>query len=354
MNRDIASLLKNPASFLSAAAGDGICISSRIRLSRNLAQMPFPIAADEACTARISELVSDACRKSAALGGKKCLCFSMGSLDELERQFLLERHLASPELIENRHNSVLAVSKDEHCSVMINEEDHLRIQVLMAGSQLEKCWEKVSALEGELANELAFAWDDQLGYLTECPSNVGTGMRASVMLHLPGLVMTEQIQPTIHGINKLGLAVRGVYGEGSDNTGRLYQVSNQVTLGESEETIMEQLSAVIRQLVEYERRARRMLMEKDRFALLDHVGRAFGLLQNCYKLGETEAAEALSALRLGCDMGLFQHLKKTTVNELFMELGAGHLQMRSGLVLPEAECSVLRAKLCRTKLREKE
>ena len=354
MNRNIALLLKNQASFLSAASGDGICISTRIRLSRNLDQMPFPIAAGEEISERITECVTSACCRSTVLGGKKCLCFSMGELDELERQFLLERHLASNELIENRHNSALAVSRDEHSSVMINEEDHLRIQVLMPGFQLEKCWEKVSSLETELAEVLTFAWDDQLGYLTECPSNVGTGMRASVMLHLPGLVMTEQIQPTIHGINKLGLAVRGVYGEGSDNTGRLYQVSNQVTLGEREESIMEQLSAVIRQLVEYERRARRMLMEKDRFALLDHVGRAFGLLHNSYKLGPNEAAEALSALRLGCDMGLFQHLKKSTVNELFMELGAGHLQMRSGLVLPEAEQAVLRAQICRTKLREKE
>ena len=351
MNKEITRLLKNQVPFLSVASPDGICISSRIRLSRNLADFPFPIAADEASAATVAQLVSEACRAASTLGSP--LIFKMSELDELERALLLERHLASTELIGKGRESALAVSSDELCSVMINEEDHLRIQTIMPGFQLEECWAKVSRLDDELGRTLNFAWDDDLGYLTECPTNMGTGMRSSVMLHLPGLVMTDQIQATIHGINKLGLAVRGIFGEGSENTGRLYQVSNQITLGESEENIIEQLTAVIRQLVEYERRARRALMEKDRFALLDHVGRAFGLLQNSYKLTASEAAEALSAVRLGVDLGLFQHLQIATVNELFTELDPGHLQMRSGLVLPEAEQAVLRAKLFRTKLRER-
>ena len=277
----------------------------------------------------------------------------MEKLEELEKQFLLERRLASNELIKSSIPSALAVSGDESCSVMVNEEDHLRLQVLAPGFDLENCWRKISALDDELGGELEFAWSDELGYLTACPTNVGTGMRASVMLHLPGLVMTNQIDATIHGIRKLSMAVRGIFGEGSDNAGRLYQVSNQITLGESEENIIEQLSAVIRQLVEYERRARRALIEKDRFAILDHVGRAFGLLHNSYKLSVPEAVEALSAVRFGVDLGMFQHLKITTVNELFLELNPGHLQLRSSLALPESEQAVLRAKLFREKLRER-
>ena len=349
MNQNIVRFLKNPASFLTASSSDGICISSRIRLSRNLAELPFPTCASKESAAQVAAAVSSGCCAVSAFQEQGCF-FDITQLDELERQFLLERRLASSELINSSISPALAVSGDERCSVMINEEDHLRIQALMPGFQLEECWKKVSALDDELAASLDFAWSDDLGYLTACPTNVGTGMRASVMLHLPGLVMTEQILPTIHGINKLGLAVRGIYGEGSDNTGRLYQVSNQVTLGESEANIIEQLSAVIGQIVEYERRARRALMEQDRFALLDHVGRAFGMLQCCYKLSADEAAEALSALRLGVDMGLFKKLKIATVNELFMELNPGHLQMRSGLALPEAELDVLRAKLFRSKL----
>ena len=354
MNQQLSSLLKNPASFLTdSAAGDGICISSRIRLSRNLEGRPFPTAAGAESSGEIVNEIKAACRNSGAVDCPECFFWEIASLDELERQFLLERRLASSELINSGIAAALAVSGDEHCSVMINEEDHLRMQALYPGFQLAECWEKVSHIDDELGAQLPFAWSDELGYLTACPTNVGTGMRASVMLHLPGLVISDQIAATVHGIGKLGMAVRGIFGEGSDNAGRLFQISNQITLGEREESIIEQLSAVINQLVEYERRARHVLLEKDRFALLDHVGRSFGLLQNSYKLPVAEAVEALSAVRLGVDLGLFQHLTINTVNELFLELNPGHLQMRSGLALPEDEQSVLRAKLFRTRLRER-
>ncbi|MBQ9753279.1 MAG: ATP--guanido phosphotransferase [Lentisphaeria bacterium] len=353
MNQEIKRLLQNPASFLVPGTGDGIAISSRIRLSRNLSCLPYPIAAGKESAARVIREAEEGCSRSKTMGRRKGLFLKMDDLDELEKLLLLERRLASNELLKSPVPSALAVSSDEKVSVMINEEDHLRLQVLTPGFELATCWKKVNTLDNELGSVMEFAWNDELGYLTECPTNVGTGMRASVMLHLPGLVMSGQIDPTIHGIRKLGLAVRGICGEGSKNTGNLYQVSNQITLGESEENIIEQLSAVIRQLIEYERRARRALLDRDRFALLDHVGRAFGLLQNSYKLSADEAIEALSALRTGVDLGLFQHLSSATVNELFLELGAGHLQMRAGLALPDPEQEVLRAKLFRSKLRER-
>lgn len=351
MNQAIAHLLQTPASFLGSASGDGIAVSSRIRLSRNLAAMPFPAASEKEGAERVIREVSIACGSSKSM--KESLFFEMSKLDELERLFLLERRLASNELIKSPIPSALVTANDGRSSVMINEEDHLRIQSIEPGFNLEQCWKNVNLLDDELASQIEFAWSEELGYLTECPTNVGTGMRASVMLHLPGLVMTDQIDATVNGIRKLSMAVRGIYGEGSDNSGRLFQVSNQITLGESEEAIIEQLSAVIRQLIEYERRARRALLERDRFALLDHVGRAYGLLQNSYKLSVSEAVEALSALRLGVDLGLFKNLQINTINELFLELNPGHLQMRSSLALPEAEQAVLRAKLFRSKLREK-
>lgn len=353
MNQAIKQLLQNNASFLSPVSTDGIAISSRIRLSRNLAHLPFPIASDKENAMRVIFELSEFCSHSQSLGAPDCHFLEIEKLDDWEKLLLLERRLASNELIKSKIPSALAVSSDESTSIMINEEDHLRLQVLKPGFDLESCWKKVSGLDDELGRELEFAWSDELGYLTECPTNLGTGMRASVMLHLPGLVMTDQIEPTIHGIRKLGLAVRGIYGEGSDNSGRLFQVSNQVTLGESEECIIEQLSAVIRQLVEYERRARHTLLDQDRFSLLDHVGRAFGVLQNSYKLSTEDAVEALSALRLGVDIGLFKHLTIAAVNQLFLELNPGHLQMRSALALPESEQEILRAKLFREKLRER-
>ena len=353
MNPGIERVLKNPASFLTSNHSDGVSISSRIRLSRNLKGYPFPTSATAESAAESLEEIRLACSHAESIGCPECLFFDMAELNDLEKLLLTERRQASLALLESKLPSAVAVSGDESCAVMINEEDQIRMQTLKPGFQLEECWSCVNKLDDELSGELEYAWSDDLGYLTACPTNVGTGMRASVMLHLPGLVITDQIDATVHGINKLGLAVRGIYGEGSGNLGRLYQVSNQSTLGESEGSIIEQLSGVIRQLIEYERQARKKLLVQDRFTLLDHVGRSFGILQNSYKLSVPEALESLSGIRLGVELGLFQHLKIDTVNELFMELNPGHLQLRSGLALPESELDVLRAKLFRSKLRER-
>lgn len=353
MNPGITTILKNPASFLTSSGSDGVAISSRIRLSRNLAGVPFPAAATVESAATVLEEVRYAVLHSPMLNSPKPLFFEISQLDEIEKQLLSERRLVSRELLESKIPSAVAVSSDESCAVMINEEDQIRMQCLQPGFELKQCWQSISRLDDELGKDLEYAWEENLGYLTSCPTNVGTGMRASVMLHLPGLVMTDQIGATVHGIGKLGLAVRGICGEGSDNLGSLYQISNQATLGECEENIVEQLSAVIRQVIEYERKARKNLLVHDRFTLLDHVGRSFGILQNSYKLSVSEALESLSGIRLGVELGLFKHIKTDTVNELFMELNPGHLQLRSALALPESELDLLRAKLFRSKLREK-
>ncbi len=233
---------------------------------------------------------------------------------------------------------------------MINEEDLLRIQVLKPGGQLDATWEEINRIDDLLASKLDFAFDDRLGYLTACPTNVGTGMRASVMLHLPGLMITDQIAGTIRGVNKLGLAVRGIFGEGSDNRGNLYQISNQSTLGESEAQIILNLKNVLYRLFDQEHRAREMLLARDRFALLDHVGRSYGVLKYSYKLSSDEVLNCLSGLRLGIDLGLFNSVKIHQVNELFIATASGHLQKQAGGELSSEECDIRRAALCRQSL----
>ena len=225
------------------------------------------------------------------------------------------------------------------------------VAIMVPGLQLESAWRVIDDLDNQLATRLSYAFDDRLGYLTCCPTNVGTGMRASVMLHLPGLVLTGQIAPTIQGINKLNLAVRGIGGEGTDNRGNLFQVSNQSTLGESEAQILERLNTVIGQLVAHEKSARQLLLQRDQFSLLDHVGRSYGTLRHSYKLSSEEAINCLSGVRVGVDLGMFSALDIHTVNELFIGTGAAHLQKSAGRILNAVERDVSRAALCREKLK---
>ena len=349
MNSDlIQRLLASPVSFLADSGPDeDIAISSRIRLARNLRDLPFPCAAGPQEMEQVCQLVRAAARSSGTLGCPDCLEFRIGELSATDREILLERRLASRELIGNLTGGCLLVKGDGSCSVMVNEEDQLRIQVLAPGFQLEKVWNKINALDNELGKELAYAFDEQLGYLTCCPTNVGTGMRASVMLHLPGLVMTGKINATIHGINKLNLAVRGIFGEGSENQGNLFQVSNQITLGDNEEHIIEELSKVIRQLINYEKAARIHLMEHDQASLLDHVGRSYGILRHSYKLSAKEALNCLSGLRTGVDLGLFNNVDIHRVNQMFLTIHPAHLQKSAGRNLSAAERDVFRASYCR-------
>jgi len=352
MNPGIKRLLKNPASFLTDVPDNPVCISTRVRLSRNIGDLPFPAAATPECARQIIRDVREAAENSTVLGCPECSSFLLEELDPLEREILLERRLASREFIEQTAPAALIVrGGDENCAVMINEEDQLRMQVLLPGEQLDAAWKLMNRLDDELGEKLAFAYDEKLGYLTACPTNLGTGLRASVMLHLPGLSISGQIAATVHGIGKLGLAVRGIFGEGTGNSGNLYQVSNQSTLGESEENIIANLKPVIRQLADQELRARQALLEQDRYALLDHVGRAYGVLTNSYRLGTDEALNSLSGVRLGVDLGLFKKVDVHLVNELFLELNAAHLQARAGMLLPESECNIRRSELFRKKLK---
>lgn len=354
MNDSMKVLLDRPVSFLddTGPAGD-IAISTRVRLARNLAGHTFPCAADVSEKQKTGEIISSAIRDNRILDFNSVHSeFIPSELDDTARNLLVERRLASSEFISAPFDGkYLLVCPEERCSIMVNEEDQIRMQSIRPGYQLQEVFKEINHIDDQLSQYLPYAFDEQLGFLTSCPTNVGTGMRASVMLHLPGLVLTGQITPTIHGISKLHLAVRGIFGEGSDNRGNLFQISNQSTLGESEENILSTLSAVIDQLILHEKRARQTLLKDDRYAVLDYVGRAYGVLRHSYKLSGEEALKSLSGVRLGVDLGMFNAIDISKVNELFIATGAAHLQMLAGRELSSDERDIRRAQLCREKLK---
>ena len=351
----IEDLLARPVSFLdnTASSGDGIAISSRVRLARNLAHHRFPCSADAAEKQEICQMAASAVRDNKILDfDGECSEFELALLDETERGVLLERRLASSEFISgDPAGKMLMVCPKERCSIMINEEDQIRMQSIRPGFQLPEVYEEISGIDDALSMQLDYAFDEQLGYLTSCPTNVGTGMRASVMLHLPGLVLSGQIAPTIHGINKLHLAARGIFGEGSENLGNLFQISNQSTLGESEEKSINDLASVIEQIICHEKRARQTLLENDRFSLLDYVGRAYGTLRHSYKLTGAEALTSLSGVRLGVELGLFNAIDLAKVNDLFIATGQAHLQKNAGHQLNSNARDIVRAQICRERLK---
>ena len=245
----------------------------------------------------------------------------------------------------------LVLNRDETLCFMINEEDHLRMQALCPGLQLRQAWATVDAADSALEKKLNYAFSPELGYLTACPTNLGTGIRVSAMLHLPGLVLAEQINPIIQSVNKLGLAVRGLYGEGTEALGNIFQVSNQMTLGESDSAIVERLQKVLNQIIEHEENARASLLEKQPKMVYNHVGRAYGILANAHSISSKETMNLLSLMRLGADAGLFPGVDRSQVDELFILTQPAHLQKQHSEKLSAEERDLLRADMLRERLR---
>jgi len=277
---------------------------------------------------------------------------AMDNLTNLDKQILVERHLISREHAAKSVGSGLVVNREETFSVMINEEDHLRMQALRPGLQLRQAWTAIDAFDSELERKLSYAFDNELGYLTACPTNLGTGIRVSAMLHLPGLVLGEQINPIIQSVNKLGLAVRGLYGEGTEALGNVFQVSNQMTLGESESMIVERLEKVLSQIIEHEENARQTLLEKKPKVVFNHIGRAYGILANAHSISSKETMNLLSLMRLGVDMGLFPGADRALVDELFLITQPAHLQKQLSDKLSAEERDLLRADMVRERLKD--
>jgi protein arginine kinase len=264
----------------------------------------------------------------------------------------VERHLVSREHAAKGAGSGLVLSKDEALCVMINEEDHLRMQALLPGLQIRQAWAAIDDVDTRLEKKLDYAFSSRLGYLTACPTNLGTGIRVSAMLHLPGLVLGEQINPIIQAVNKLGLAVRGLYGEGTEALGNVFQVSNQMTLGEAEPEIVERLSKVVAQLIEHESNARQSLLEKKPKMVFNHIGRAYGILANAHSISSKETMNLLSLMKLGVDLGAFPELENRLVDEMFIVTQPAHVQRQAAEKLDAEQRDIVRADLLRDRLRK--
>src|SRR5437870_195050 len=329
---------------------DRIVMSSRVRLARNLKDAAFPGWAKKPERVRVLEIIRPAVAALPEM--KDAFAESMDNLSTLDKQVLVERHLISREHAAKSSGSGLVLNRDETLSVMINEEDHMRMQALRPGLQIRNAWNSINQVDSELEKKLDYAFNPDLGYLTACPTNIGTGIRVSAMLHLPGLVLVEQINPIITSVNKLGLAVRGLYGEGTEALGNVFQVSNQMTLGESESAIVERLEKVLAQLIEHEENARGTLLEKKPKMVYKHIGRAYGIWANANSISSKETVNLLSLMRLGVDVGLFPGVDRSLVDELFILTQPAHLQKQHTEKLSAEERDLLRADMVRDRLRQ--
>jgi protein arginine kinase len=327
---------------------DRIVMSSRVRLARNVRNFPFPGWAKKQDRVKSLESILPAVTgvKQMADGFAE----SMDNLTALDKQILVERHLVSREHAARSSGSGVVLNRDETFCVMINEEDHLRMQALMPGLQIKQAWQALDALDSALEKKLEFAFNSELGYLTACPTNLGTGIRVSAMLHLPGLVLAEQINQIIQSVNKLNLAVRGLYGEGTEALGNVFQVSNQMTLGETETAIVQRLEKVLSQIIEHEENARSLLLEKKPKMVYNHIGRAYGILANAHSVSSKEAMNLLSLLRLGEEIGMLPGTDRGLIDELFIVTQPAHLQKQHTGKLSAEERDLLRADMLRERL----
>jgi len=344
-----STLIKNPANWMTGGQAEhGAVLTSRIRLARNLRRHPFPGWAKREERAAALELIQPAVEALPAM--KDAFSQELGALSPVQKQVLVERHLISREHAARGEGSAAVIERRQTFSLMINEEDHLRMQAIRPGLQLSAAFSALSALDSELEESLDFAFDPTLGYLTTCPTNLGTGLRASAMLHLPALVLSDQIGQVLQAVSKIGLAVRGLYGEGTESLGNLYQVSNQSTLGESEETIIRRLERVIAEVALHEQNARGKLIEDDPGMVADKIGRAYGILRHAYSIESKEALNLLSLLRFGGILGFFPSETVICCDTLLMDIQPAHLQLHAGRKLPPEERDVIRAEIVRSRL----
>jgi protein arginine kinase len=342
-------LLSNTSEWLKGTGPNSeIVISSRIRLARNLDKLPFSHWANKKQSKETQDTIEKAVLGIDYL--KKLQVFELAELDNVDKQFLIERHLMSYEHAQKTDSKAVIIDEEEVIAIMVNEEDHIRCQVMQSGLNLFEAWNIINKIDDSLNKELSFAFSSDWGYLTACPTNTGTGMRGSVMLHLPALVMTKQINQVLAAIAKLSFTTRGLYGEGTQATGNLFQISNQVSLGLSENEIVDNLNGLIRQIIEQENQARQALATHNRSMLEDKVNRSYGILKSAHIINSQETIELLSLLRMGSDLGLVKDINRRTINELFIITQPAHLQKIENKKLSSQERDLKRAELIRSKL----
>ncbi|MEO3947949.1 protein arginine kinase [Gorillibacterium sp. CAU 1737] len=329
-----------------------IVLSSRIRLARNMRGYPFPMLATNQQARDVLDKATEVLENEELNELGDFTLVPLADISDLEKKVLVEKHLISPNLANESRGGAVILSENESISIMVNEEDHLRIQCLTSGFQIREAWDMANRIDDILESQLNYAFDERRGYLTSCPTNVGTGLRASVMIHLPALVMMQQINRILSAVTQVGLVVRGIYGEGSDASGNLFQISNQITLGQSEEEILNNLYSVVQQIIEHERAARERLQEDTPHRLADRIQRSFGILSHAVILDSKEAMQRLSDVRLGIDLGLLSGIEKKTLNELLVATQPGFLQKQSGELLTPEYRDIRRAELIRERVQE--
>ena len=350
MSLDLSLLPDGGVAWLDASgASSDIVLSTRIRLARNVEGFAFTPRARDGERLRVLAQVREAAAQLPSLEGS--VTVRVDELDETDRLLLLERHLVSRELAgldsrqEVRSGAALLLGRD--VSVMVNEEDHLRLQSLRSGFQVEAAWAAVSRLDEELGRAVPISFHDEFGYLTACPTNTGPGMRASVLIHLPGLVLTKEIAKVLAGLQQMGLTYRGLYGEGSEVVGNFFQLSNQTTLGRTAEELLDHLARVVRHVIEREAEARRVLLRDAGYIIEDKLWRAYATLRHARMLSFDEAMNLLSGVRLAVGLKLIDGLRVYTLNKLLIFSQAAHLARSEGRVLPESEGNLARARYVR-------
>ncbi len=344
-----ATLMKHPADWMAPKSVDNsIVVTSRIRLARNIRDAHFPGWARKADRLKIHQQIREAVDVLPVM--KNGFVHELSELEQLQKQVLVERHLISREQAARNDGASAVIDRRQRLSLMVNEEDHLRMQSICAGLDLKKAYGLLDNVDVELEKSLPFAYDQDLGYLTACPTNLGTGMRASAMLHLPALVLGDQIQQVLQAVTKIGLAVRGLFGEGTESLGHLFQISNQSTLGESELEIIERLNRVLKQVMNHELNAREKMLEDEQVYLSDKVGRAFGLLKHAQIIDSKEAFNELSLVRLGASLGFFDSEVMAKCDSWLMDIQPAHLQLHAKKELDAEERDCIRAEILRERL----
>ena len=343
------TLIKNPADWMRGSGPHSdIVMTSRVRLARNLRNHPFPGWSQEKQRLELLQLTRPIVEDLPEM--KDGYSEEYGLMSKIKKQVLVERHLISREHAARSSGCAVVVDRKQSISIMINEEDHFRMQGIRPGLALRAAFDAIDRVDSELEEKLPYAFDSKLGYLTACPTNLGTGMRASVMVHLPALVLTDQVSQVMKAVTKIGLAVRGLYGEGTEALGNLFQVSNQKTLGEKETDIISEIETVVQGVLKSEEQARHRLHDDHATMLADQVGRAYAILKHAHILNSKEALNLLSMLRLGADLDLIPQCDRSVLDMLLLEIQPAHLQLRAARELSPEERDVLRAEITRERL----
>lgn len=330
-----------------SSSNEDIVLSSRVRLARNIKGIPFPNKLDKDEARELSKKINDSFLKD---NNENFSCINLWENDKIKNRVYYEKHLISKKLINNREISSFIYNKDETVSLMINEEDHLRIQTITAGLNLKEAYSEADKIDDMLEERLDYAFHESLGYLTACPTNIGTGLRASVMIHLPAITRSNKIKEVSNILNRVGMVIRGSYGEGTEVLSNLYQISNQVTLGLSEEDLIKNLEGIVNEVINQEKKTRDNIYENYRYELEDKIMRSISILKSSVLMSNKEALELLSNVRMGAEMGII-NIEREKLNSLLYKISSPVIASEKGNGLSEKDKNIIRSKILKETFR---